>query len=179
MPGIGRDVDVLGDVGALGLERVVACLTIDHVAAITRIPHERVIAGPEQGLVAALPADNAVRAVGGGAVVSGGAALVGELALAGVGGGGVVGAAPGAAADDERVVAALGADRPLTTTDAPMVATLMLSRPAVPFTVTLSAAPSPWPLPEGPDKSMATCVTPVLVRSLIVMLSAPPAALTW
>jgi hypothetical protein len=43
------------------------------------------------------------------------------------------------------------ADRPLTTTDAPLVATLIVSPAAVPFTVTLSAAPSPWPLP-GPGQ---------------------------
>src|SRR5262245_19247011 len=109
MPGIGRAVDVLGDVGAFELDRVVACLTIDRVAAITRIPHERVIAGPEQGLVAALPADNDVIALAGGDDVIAGAAIDGELDLAGVERGGVDGVVASAAADDERVVGALGA----------------------------------------------------------------------
>src|SRR5262249_34686904 len=71
------------------------------------------------------------------------------------------------------------AANPLTTTDARLLATVMWSSPAVPLTVTLSAAPSPWPLPGVPARSMATCVTSVPVRSLTVMLSAPPRALIW
>ena len=39
---------------------------------------------------------------------------------------------------------------PLTATDAPLVTTLMLSSPAVPLTLTLSAAPSPGRCPEPP-----------------------------
>ena len=68
---------------------------------------------------------------------------------------------------------------PLTTTDAPLLATVMVSSPAVPLTITVSAAPSPWPLPAVPDRSMLTCVTSVPVRSLTVMVSAPPRALNW
>ena len=68
---------------------------------------------------------------------------------------------------------------PLTTTAAPLLATVMVSSPAVPLTITLSAAPSPWPLPGVADRSMSTCLTSVPVRSLTVMVSAPPKALTW
>ena len=52
---------------------------------------------------------------------------------------------------------------------------MILSSPVVPFTVTRSAAPSPLWLPGPALRSMATCVIPVPVRSLTVMLSAPPA----
>ena len=38
---------------------------------------------------------------------------------------------------------------PLTATPAAPLATVMLSSPAVPLTITLSAARSPWPLPTG------------------------------
>ena len=63
---------------------------------------------------------------------------------------------------------------PLTTTDEPLLATLMWSSPAVPLTFTVSASPSPWPLPGVADRSIATCLTSVPVRSLTVTLSAPP-----
>ncbi len=53
----------------------------------------------------------------------------------------------------------------------------MASLPWVPLTVTVSAAPSPPP-PVAP-RSIATWVTPVPVRSLTVMLSVPPTALSW
>ena len=50
----------------------------------------------------------------------------------------------------------------------PLLMTLMLSLPAVPLTFTVSAAPSPRC--RASDRSMATCVTPVPVRSLTVMV---------
>ena len=53
----------------------------------------------------------------------------------------------------------------------------MTSSPLVPLTMTVSAWPSPVPLPGVPARSMLTCVTPVPVRSLTVMVSAPPRAL--
>ena len=49
----------------------------------------------------------------------------------------------------------------------------------MPLTITVSAAPSPWPLPGVADRSMVTCLTSVPVRSLTVMVSAPPRALSW
>ena len=47
-PAIGRDVDVLVDVGAVEHERVEAVLALDHVAAVARVPDERVVAGAEE-----------------------------------------------------------------------------------------------------------------------------------
>ena len=52
-----------------------------------------------------------------------------------------------------------------------------MSLPLVPLTITVSAAPSPPP-PVVPARSTLTCVTSVPVRSLTVMVSAPPSALT-
>ena len=46
---VGRDVDVLGDVGAVEQQRVGAGLALDDVAAVARVPDERVVAGAEQG----------------------------------------------------------------------------------------------------------------------------------
>ena len=46
----------------------------------------------------------------------------------------------------------------------------------VPLTVTVSAAPSPHAAAGRAARSIATCLTPVPVRSLTVMLSAPPSA---
>ena len=71
------------------------------------------------------------------------------------------------------------AANPLTTTPAPLLATVTVSSPAVPLTITLSAAPSPWPLPTVPDRSILTCLAAVPVRSLTVIVSGPPRALTW
>ena len=68
--------------------------------------------------------------------------------------------------------------RPFTINDPPLLTTLMLSPAAVPLTVTVSAWPSPTVPPRVAPRSMATCVTPVPVRSLTVMVSVPPKALS-
>ena len=60
---VGRDVDVLVDVGAVEQERVVARLSVDRVAAVARVPDERVVAGAEQGHVVAAPAEDEVVAL--------------------------------------------------------------------------------------------------------------------
>ena len=60
---IGRDVDVLGDVGAVEHQRVGAGLALDGVAAVARVPDERVVAGAEQGHVVAAAAVDDVVAV--------------------------------------------------------------------------------------------------------------------
>ena len=60
---IGRDVDVLGDVGAVELERVGAGAAFDRVAAVARIPDEGVVAGAELGKVVAAAAGDGVVAV--------------------------------------------------------------------------------------------------------------------
>ena len=53
---IGRDVDVLGGVGAVEHQRVGARLTLDRVAAIAGVPDELVIAGAHEGNVSACAA---------------------------------------------------------------------------------------------------------------------------
>ena len=60
---IGRDVDVLGDVGAVEQQRVGAGLALDDVAAVAGVPDERVVAGAEEGRVVAAAADHDVVAV--------------------------------------------------------------------------------------------------------------------
>ena len=54
---VGRDVDVLVDVGAVEQQRVGAVLALDDVAAVARVPEERVVAGAEQRGVVAAAAD--------------------------------------------------------------------------------------------------------------------------
>ena len=53
---VGRDVDVLVDVGPVELQVVGAALALDGVAAVARVPHERVVPGAELGRVVARPA---------------------------------------------------------------------------------------------------------------------------
>ena len=50
---VGGDVDVLADVGAVEVQRVVAALALDGVAAVARIPLEVVVAGAQLGGVGA------------------------------------------------------------------------------------------------------------------------------
>ena len=51
---LGRDIDVLGHIRAVETQRIEAILAVDDVAAVARIPDERVVAGAEQcGVVAA------------------------------------------------------------------------------------------------------------------------------
>ena len=52
-PAVGRDVDVLGDVGAVEVEPVQAVLALDGVVAVARIPLEDVVAGAEESDVVA------------------------------------------------------------------------------------------------------------------------------
>ena len=55
---VGRNVDLLVDVGAVERERVEPRLALDDVAAVARIPDERVVAGAEQRGVVAAAADD-------------------------------------------------------------------------------------------------------------------------
>ena len=55
---VGRDVDFLVDVGAVEHQRVVAGLALDGVAAVARVPDERVVAGAEQRRIVAGAADD-------------------------------------------------------------------------------------------------------------------------
>ena len=60
---IGRDVDVLVDVGAVEQQRVGAGLALDGVAAVAGVPDERVVAGAEKRHVVAAAAGDDVVAV--------------------------------------------------------------------------------------------------------------------
>ena len=62
-PAVGRDVDVLGDVGAEEEHRVGAVLALDRVVAVARVPLEDVVAGADEGHVVAVVADDEVVAV--------------------------------------------------------------------------------------------------------------------
>src|SRR5262249_56821396 len=55
---IGRDVDVLGNVGAVEQHRVVAGLALDDVGAIARVPDERIVARAHARDVVALGTDD-------------------------------------------------------------------------------------------------------------------------
>src|SRR5262249_4121765 len=55
---VGREVDLLGDVGAVELQGVEAGLALDDVAAVARVPRERVVARPHQGRVVARAAED-------------------------------------------------------------------------------------------------------------------------
>ena len=60
-PVVGRDADVLVDVGAVEQQRVGAVLTFDRVAAVARIPDEGVVAGAaDQQVVAAAAGDDVI-----------------------------------------------------------------------------------------------------------------------
>ena len=105
---VGRDVDVLGDVGAVEQQRVGAVLAFDRVAAVARIPDEGVVAGAEEGRVVAaaavddvvaVAAEQHVVAVAAGDGVVAGAAVDGELDQGGE-----------AVAGGDDVVAAIGVD---------------------------------------------------------------------
>ena len=62
-PAVGRDVDVLADVGAEEEHRVGAVLALDRVVAVARIPLEHVVAGAQEGDVVAVVAEDEVVAV--------------------------------------------------------------------------------------------------------------------
>ena len=60
---VGRDVDLLVDVGAVEQHRVGAGLSFDGVAAVAGVPHEGVVAGAHEGHVVASAAVDQVVAV--------------------------------------------------------------------------------------------------------------------
>ena len=141
---IGRDVDVLGDVGAEEQQRVGAVLAFDGVAAVARVPVEHVVAGAEQRDVVAVVAEDEVVAVAAeqrvvalaaeDGVVAG-AAVDGQLDDAGRQGRGGDGVVAAQRVDDERVVGPFAAGdvdragRPTTETEVPAPNTSMMSAP--------------------------------------------------
>ena len=60
MRAVGRDVDVLVDVGAAKVERIEAAPAIDDIAPVARVPDEDVVAGAELCHVVAAAADHYV-----------------------------------------------------------------------------------------------------------------------
>ena len=110
VPAVGRDVDVLVDVGAVEQEGVVTRLPVDRVAAVAGIPDERVVAGTEQGHVVAAPADRQGRCPALPVILSSPSPpLMREVDLAGLEPGSVDGVVAGEPVDGERVERALGA----------------------------------------------------------------------
>src|SRR5262249_32483202 len=98
---IGRDVDRLGDVGAVEHERIGARLAFDRVAGVAGIPDKRVVAAAEKGRVVAATAGD--RVVAGAAVererrIAGGQQRRRERIVA------------GAARDDQRIGCLRAAD---------------------------------------------------------------------
>ena len=105
---VGRDVDVLADVGAVEGQRVLAALAFDGVAAVAGIPLEGVVAGAELGGVGA---DVAVDEVVAGAADEGlGAVGAGERVVAGAAVDGDVLEGGSRVLDADGVVAAAGVD---------------------------------------------------------------------
>ena len=60
---VGRDVDVLGDVGAVEQHRVEAGLAFERVVVVARVPDEGVVAGAHQRSVVAVAAVDQVVAL--------------------------------------------------------------------------------------------------------------------
>ena len=60
---VGRDVDVLADVGAVEEHRVEAGLALDGVVVVAGVPDEGVVAGAHQGDVVAVAAVDQVVAL--------------------------------------------------------------------------------------------------------------------
>ena len=106
---IGRDVDVLVDVGAIELERVGASSALNRVTAIAWIPDERVIACSQQGHVVAAPAVDQIVARTADDGVIAVTAIKREIDRAGMQLGGIDGVIAGEPVDDEVVLAGFGA----------------------------------------------------------------------
>ena len=62
-PAVGRDVDVLGDVGAVEQQRVEAGLAFDGVVVVAGVPDEDVVARAHEGSVVAVAAVDQVVAL--------------------------------------------------------------------------------------------------------------------
>ncbi len=108
---VGRDVDFLGDFGAVEHERVVAGLTIDRVAAVTRVPDERVVTRTHGGHVVAAPAIDEVVARAADDPVVAVTAVEREVDPAGGDRRRVDGVVAGAAIDDELISCFDASDR--------------------------------------------------------------------
>ena len=71
---IGRDIDLLANVGAVEQQRIGAVLAFDDVAAIARIPLKRIVSGAEEcGVTALIAVDEIVSVAADQEVVAGAA----------------------------------------------------------------------------------------------------------
>ena len=176
-PAVGRDVDVLGDVGAEEQHRVGAVLALDRVVAVARVPLEDVVAGAEKRDVVAVVAEDEVVAVAAEDVSApwlprmvslpappsmvsfddAGRQRRGRDAV-------VAAAAPlttSASFAPSELVMFTRAGRPTTETEVPAPTTSMMSSPLVPLTMTVSACGVAGVPPIVPARLMLTCVTSV------------------
>ena len=193
-PAVGDDIDVLVDVRAEEQHRVDAVLAFDRVVAVARVPLEHVVAGAEQGDVVAVVAEDEViavaaeqhvRALAAEDRVVAGAAVDRQLhdARGQRGRGDRVIAA--AAVDDERVVRAFAvgdvdprrqADHRNRGAGADHVDVIVAVRAVSRSRCRPAASPAVPPI--VPARSMLTSATSVPLRSLTVIVSVPPSALS-
>ena len=111
---IGRDVDVLVDIGTVEQQRVGTLAAFDGVAAVAGIPDEGIVAGAHIGDIIAASADHGVVAGAAGDGVVAVAAIDGEVGeLTRLDRGGVDDVVAGAAVDGERVAGIGVGDRDL------------------------------------------------------------------
>ena len=109
-PAVGRDVDLLVDVGAIEQQRIGAGLALDDVAAVAGVPDEGVVAGAEERRVVATAAVDEIVALAADDDVIAVAAVERELDLAGDRRG-VDGVVAGEAVDYDLVVGIAARDR--------------------------------------------------------------------
>ena len=87
-PTVRRDVDFLGDVRTVELQRIGPRLALDHIAAVAGIPDERIVVGAEQRYIVTAPAGDRIVAVAAQQMVV--AIVAGDLVVAGTAGEGVI-----------------------------------------------------------------------------------------
>ena len=172
---------------AVEQQRVAAGLALDDVAAVARIPHERVVARAQERLVVAAVAVDCVVAVAADQLLGAPAAAdrslpappsrVRAIDCAAIAAAEIPSLPSRPLTVSESVGSwcwmATTAARPVTATPLTAIASSRL----VPLTTTLSGWPSPAVPPRAPARSALTFVTPVPVRSFTVTASAPPSAL--
>ena len=186
------NIDLLGDVRAVEVERVGAVLAIDRVAAVARVPDEGVIAGAEECEVVTLVAvddiiaiatDEDVRTSAAVDRVVAGAAVDREDRDAGSQSRGRDGVVAAEAIDDQLIVGAFGARdgherrqsdhreaRPAPRMSIDVVAVRAVDGHGVGLQRHRSSRRACWR-----DRS-STVLTSVPVRSFTVIVSAPPSA---
>ena len=151
---IGRDVDVLGDVGAVEQSVSKPAWPVDRVVVVARVPDERVVAGAHQRDVVAIAAVDEVIAFAAGDRVVAQTAVDRELDSTGLRPEALMTSLPplpvasaGRWPSWELAIVTLAE---AVDGDAAAGDAVMVSLPWVPLTVTVSAAPSPCRCPPAP-----------------------------